>query len=313
MDEKFKQDFRKLMEDVASIKVTVTSVETKFDSIRTEVSKLKEENTILKTKITNLTQENADLNERMLDLEQYSRVNNLVISGLPMQEGESPRELVKLVAKKLEIKVEDYDICVAHRLPSKMSPPSIIARLNNRELKNNIIKAAKKAKLNGSDLNIYPSYPIFCDEHLTKQKREILNKALELKKSNTVSFVWHRDGNIFIRETPQTRAIKITSLYQLETEEEETETEQEDDRETDTRQHQQQNGNDDKAVIETSGKKRTAEERSPIEGKGNKNRQKKRCPVLQGLASQSTLEKFKFRHRGTVENKNVSVVNNNKK
>ncbi len=55
-------------------------------------------------------------------------------------------------------------------------------------------------------------------------------------------------------------------------------------------------------------KKRTAEERSPIEVKGNKNRQKKRCPVLQGLASQSTLEKFKFRHRGTVENKNVSTL-----
>ncbi len=57
--------------------------------------------------------------------------------------------------------------------------------------------------------------PIYCDEQITIHTREILQKALEIKRQNVVQYVCVRDVNVFVREKEGELAYKITCLEQL--------------------------------------------------------------------------------------------------
>ncbi len=54
-----------------------------------QISQLKEENDQLKTNLEILDQENMRLHERLSDLEQYSKMNNVIINGNPSMEREN--------------------------------------------------------------------------------------------------------------------------------------------------------------------------------------------------------------------------------
>ncbi len=43
-------------------------------------------------------------------MEQYSRVNNLIINNIPITENESTTKLVRAVADSLEINVDDCEL-----------------------------------------------------------------------------------------------------------------------------------------------------------------------------------------------------------
>lgn len=150
------------------------SIKTKLAEVR-EVKKLVEKLSALPGRVETLEEdyfeitkemdeyweENCKTAARLDDLEQYSRLNNVIISGVPYSKDERVRDLVKTVAQGLKIEVDDRDLDIVHRLPSKFEVPTIIAKFNNREMKNAMARAAKKIKLNGAIFHWKPSIPIF--------------------------------------------------------------------------------------------------------------------------------------------------------
>ncbi len=90
-----------------------------------------------------------------------------------------------------------------------------MAKLNNRDVKNAIIRSAKRKKIGTKELGFHINNPMFCDDHLTKKTKEILARAKELQKEGVLAFLWTRDVGVFVRDNPDGRALKIKSLEQL--------------------------------------------------------------------------------------------------
>lgn len=139
------------------------------------------------------------LTDRMVALEQYSRPNNVLISGVPMLENENLRDIVRALA----IDVKDHDIDVVHRLPERNGEATITVKLNSRELKEAIIRNSKRSKLNSEFLNIqnYPTTLIYCEDHLIPEYKRVFMKAKHLKETRVLKHVWVSDCAVRVRIT----------------------------------------------------------------------------------------------------------------
>ena len=91
----------------------------------------------------------------MHGLEQYGHRENLEIDGIPFTKKKKTNEIVKKMANKLKVKLEDQDISISHRIfnDSKLSSrfgqfetrnnskhPPIIVHFTDRDKKNEISK-----------------------------------------------------------------------------------------------------------------------------------------------------------------------------
>ncbi len=83
------------------------------------------------------------------------------------------------------------------------------------DVKNAITRSAKRKKIGTKVLGIRINNPVFLDDYLTKKTKEILAKAKKQQKEGVLAFVWTRDGGVFVRDSPDGRALKIASLEQL--------------------------------------------------------------------------------------------------
>lgn len=64
-----------------------------------------------------------------------------------------------------------------------------------------IIRATKKKNLSARDLGFENATPIFSDDHLKSEIKELLFKAKEQERDGALVFVRVRDCQIFIKET----------------------------------------------------------------------------------------------------------------
>ena len=94
--------------------------------------------------------ENQCLKEQLIekmrdDLDQYNRRENLEFHGIPLNPNENINDIIKAMAKKLNIDLKENDISTSHHLPKSLSnnPPIIIARFTNRDIRNLIFQKRK--------------------------------------------------------------------------------------------------------------------------------------------------------------------------
>lgn len=216
------EDLKPLVKDVQEIKTLSQNTNKKMSSLSEEVKTLVNENKALKFEIKTLKHENENLKSKIEDLEQYTRKDNILISGIPYENKENLREKIIFLAQKMDINLTNQDINTSHRLGNlNQTTPLTIARLNNRDLKRELIFKARSRKLNGKEVGFGHSNPIYITDQLTKKMSEIMKAAKMLKGKEIIKYVWSQDGKIFVRETDESRAIKIDSMDQLKTLEEE--------------------------------------------------------------------------------------------
>ena len=133
------------------------------------------------------------LENRVDELEQYTRIHNIIITGLEtkpcsytqaamrMTGGDTSEEDATSVelqvtaflnSKGIEIDSDNIEAC--HPLPhrNKTDKPAIIIRFANRKQKTELLKQGRRLK--GSD--------VYMNEHLTKRNAEIARKARFLRK-----------------------------------------------------------------------------------------------------------------------------------
>ncbi len=200
----FSPDWRKLFEDVEAISKTVSS-------IREEQTKEKQEREQLKIELEEMKSRNQDLEKRVVELERYSRKGNVIISGIPKTNNENVRELALEMASQLGVELLPNQICAAHRLPGsrQAKTTNIIVRLNDFEKKAELIKQAKKKRLE------IESVPIFIRDHLLPHDAILLREAKRLNREGAIRFVWIRNGEVMIRKNENTPAIKIRGMDDL--------------------------------------------------------------------------------------------------
>lgn len=86
------------------------------------------------------------------NLEQYSRKNNILISGIPVSQNENVRGLTKNLGKIWNIEIQNDDIVAAHRLYLKTKIHDIIIKFGNKDLVSQIVTKSKTNRLKSDGL-----------------------------------------------------------------------------------------------------------------------------------------------------------------
>lgn len=189
-------------------------IQEEFTEIQREYTKLDSECQLLKKENKNLWSEVNHLSAEVKDLQQYTRVDNLEISGVPQLPDENIYEVLKKVCAAIGIEYNRKDISEAHRLPaSRQGYPYIIVRFLSRRVRDKWLNASKANV--GNVKQIYPDLPsssFFINQHLTSYKKGLLDMAKRLMSEGVYSFAWVKDGKVYVRKTPTSKIIRVRTF-----------------------------------------------------------------------------------------------------
>lgn len=206
---------RELRADLRTLKESVKFCSDTTDNIleiQKDLKELKGDMKKLIDKNVELERENQRLHAKVDELEQYQRLNNLEIKGLPTDCDEL--EVVKEIGRKLNEAIDESDIDICHKIDTPNSTvKNVLVRFTRRSKRNEILAKARKARLSTESLGFRgPSKPVFVNEHLTRKNKQLLGAAIARKKVVQWKFVWSSNGKIFARRAESTPIIRITSL-----------------------------------------------------------------------------------------------------
>lgn len=220
------------MEEVDDIKKALDFLSEEVSAVRLQqkgILKLVEEVKALRIQNEEKDKRLTFLENRVAELEQYTRINDVVISGLNIKarsyaraltagEGGEPDELdvssteqqvaTFLQSKGVQLDCDNIEAC--HPLPERNAgdKSAVIMRFVNRKHKIALLKQGRKLK--GSD--------VYINEHLTKRNAEIAKKARYLKKQKKIQHTWTTNCKIFIKlnGTPEeAKVLMVRSIEEL--------------------------------------------------------------------------------------------------
>lgn len=202
--------------------------------MRSEIKKLKNNNLrtqkSLEKKIRYVTEVNKELNEeiiklydyiqeidtRVIDLEQYTRRHNIIITGISDTIRHENLEIKVIeILRTIGININHYDILACHRLyrhPNSRYPAKTIIRFLNRKIvdfclenRNRLVECKQILKMN---LRFY--------ENLCNANETVLRWCKDLKFNNVIHDFFIRNGFMKIIVDAGDKPIKIRhpdSLY----------------------------------------------------------------------------------------------------
>lgn len=201
-----------------------TFMRNRFDEIQIAINcinVLKDENEILKSENLNM-KKRLSLIELQLDKIEESSCSNVVeIFGIPENQNEDVRAIVKKVCDSgLGMNVNDTQILNCFRTNSnkkEVKSNRIMVFCQNKELRDEIVKRGhdKKNSLFAKNFGFTSNEKVYINESLTTFKRNLLFKANEIKKNGKCKFVWVRDGNIMMRKNEGERILYIKTCSDL--------------------------------------------------------------------------------------------------
>jgi archaellum component FlaC len=216
-----KNETLELKVSVQHLSDSMDDITKQFSDFQKELNKVKAENQELRGGNILLNRRVTELEERVRDLEQYSRKNNVEISGIPKTPNEDVKTIVREVGKALGVEVQPSQIAAAHRIPSynKTRVPSLVVQFTERTMKEAFITKFKESRSQSFHLTAnkvnhnFPNDRVYVNDHLSPENKVFFAKLKAKCKELGYAFVWCRDGKFFIRKSAGERAIKV-STYQ---------------------------------------------------------------------------------------------------
>ena len=175
----------KLKKNISDLKKDIADKQDEIDERKAENIKLKEE----------IESMNINMESKMNDIEQYSRKNNIRISGLPEIGIETAEATTYNVVQEMNKTFPDLDlqpghIDIAHRMGKKQKNRhrQIIVKFNSRMKKDQILQ--KRKLLKGTD--------IFISEDLTPTNQLVL-ACIRRKMPDEVQQSWSKGGRLYYK------------------------------------------------------------------------------------------------------------------
>ncbi|CAH0724374.1 unnamed protein product, partial [Brenthis ino] len=147
----------------------------------------------------------AELKAQNNSHDQYSRQNNIEISGIPTKKGENVYTILNDLCATVGFQLSDHDIDSIHRVrpyPSSRTesnneptrPASIIVRFCQRRRKDQLIAAVRARRgLTTAHIGLPgPASTVYIGDHLTPTNKLLLKRARELKLEKNYSYLQDR-------------------------------------------------------------------------------------------------------------------------
>lgn len=178
-----------------------------LDSHDDRITDLENLNATLRTQV-------AALDRKLDDIDQRNRGHNIQIDGIPQTNNENLKNIVIKRDQTISMKVplSPDDIIKVTRVQSMYANKDkpIICTVTKSNLMANLIKASRKSRPNTNSAGIAgKSNEIFINEHLTVARKQLLYKAKQFKKANNYSFLWIKNGNIYLKKNKDTETINV--------------------------------------------------------------------------------------------------------
>lgn len=168
------------------------------------------------------TKEKLSSTEKRLDqLEQHSRQNCLVISGVPEKENENTDSLMLDVAKAAGVQLSPDDIDRSHRMGRATGnrPRIIIAKFVSHNIRQKLFDARKD--LSAHRVRDHPTLSrdviesVYIAECLTPKNQDLLYIARQLKKRNKLWAAYSTNGKVKVKlgEKQPAKIIEATNDF----------------------------------------------------------------------------------------------------
>lgn len=174
---------------------------------------VEEEVNQLKSEVARLTQENTER-------EQYMRMNNLEITGVPEMKNESLKDIIINISRKLEVPIDSSNINFVRRVASwsdHRRPPKIVVQFSGRDPVEALLAAVRKRRgLRASELGYGDGEAsVFINCHLTPANKRLLKQVRELARVKQYQYVWVKHCRIYARKDSGSKALLIRRLVDL--------------------------------------------------------------------------------------------------
>lgn len=154
--------------------------------------------------------EQVMFNSEMIDdLQQRSRLSNIIIDGVQESKDEDVYKIVEVLGKRLGISNPSQDIQAAHRVFSKNTskPKPIVVRLLNSKTRDKWTKSYRAKKL--------WTEKVYINEHLTLKNQKLLAEAKKKAKENNFKYTWVKDCKILVRRNEKSKVFTIRKMEDL--------------------------------------------------------------------------------------------------
>lgn len=186
---------------------------------------LKKDNCTLKRTVNDLLVKNSKLETKIFSLEtglnnilQDKLVKNMIISGIPEEDGEDLNKILRKVCSKLQVNIDDSKYKVRRLFTRKSNKnTNLLVEFDNINIKTALFKQLKELTLSKSQIgfNSNSDSPIMFFHQLTSTFLNILGEARKLKESHHFKYVWYQNSQILIKRQNESKIYSIKSLKDL--------------------------------------------------------------------------------------------------
>lgn len=210
------EDFRKSLQFMSD---RVDESNTLMAETRKEYAEIRKQNEFLLQENKKLCTSVDNLQARLTNLEQYTRRNNIEISGIPETPKEDINTILKDVGTVLGEELRDGQVSAAHRIPTytKGRTPSIVVQFQSRAQRDAWISSYRRKKtLSADEVNkSFPGSRVFVNEHLCPENKRFLSQLKDRCRDISFKFAWFRDGKFYVRKSEGERCHKVLNLEDL--------------------------------------------------------------------------------------------------
>ena len=188
----------------------VTELQKKHESLSSTVADLKDI-------IDNRQADKQNVINAVDKIENEKNQKALLISNIPESRNEDSTKVILTLAEHLGAQIHPTDIETTFRIKndSAPKPPLIMIKFNNSSARENLYNARKnfnKKAVTTSTLGFRGSSKnIYINEALLKTQQKLFFLARKKKVELKWRYVWTYRGQVFMRQTKETDAIKIAS------------------------------------------------------------------------------------------------------
>lgn len=211
-------DLLTLKTEISELTHAVNFMSDNYDKLFKELENNKKEIISVKQEVENLKKDNEEKNniiyemkEQVEQLEQYSRNQNVEITGIKQVPDEDCKQIVLKIAQELNVDININDIDVAHRTYSynKKYPPSIVARMVTRTKRDELITKKPLVILNNNIPGTAIGSKVYVSEHLTSANKNLMRLAKIRAREVNYKFVWFKYNKLLVRKEYNTPVIRI--------------------------------------------------------------------------------------------------------
>lgn len=198
-------------------------VSAKYDEVMARLAESEEKNKELRALVESQGQQIQRLEIKLHTTDQASRDDLIEIHGIEKVKGEKAEDVEKKVSSLFKAwNLEAAHITKAHRIYSKNdSAPPILVKFSSVLSRNKVLRSAKKVSDRSQGL-IFPNArnkekKIFIGESLNSYYKKLLYNTKGAAKEKGFKFAWVVDGKILVRKNEGAKAIRISSMRDVET------------------------------------------------------------------------------------------------